>query len=647
MFYQLLVALSVLSAGLAQTIPASPYGAPKDICPPVNGGAYAVDNFPGTPFVITPFKDTFANPTEAVPTNKVCRDDGHCMVSYEFDVKDVRARPFDKAIPACQSKPATWALTYGGQIPAPTITVPSGHESLVRFNNKISTEHYVESFHPCVGTRTGRPISVHFHGSASLAPYDGWADDETCAGETKDYVYPNNRPNTGWYHDHALHVTADNAYEGMAGMYIVSSKAKHGGCGEPYNLEDMEEKIMILGDKVLDNQCQFLHDTNAHQNNLYGDINTVNGIPFPDMPIAPKWYRFRYLNAAISRPYMLRIKDANGKVISNNICKIVATDGGYRSTPASFPYDGLLMGVAERYEVVCDFSKYAGKTLYIWNENDDEQIKDVPYFCYSHLVARLTVAPTNVGTNPAFNPLAFPDASLLPQSKALTQDDFNKAMQMVNAGQYHRRMDFGRSNGQWTINGETWDTFKIAATDVGQNTWEVWQFRSGGGWFHPIHMHLVDFFVLKRDGGNGVESFELMAPKDVFYLGPSNNVFVIARFGAHKGDYMFHCHNLIHEDNDMLRAFHMVNGEEGKNAVTANKFIVNPLYNIVYGNYKYADPMLGETAAKPTSSVAALDAAFVTETLNKNLYRIFYPLPEDITLMGSAVNPWQSKVCQF
>jgi FtsP/CotA-like multicopper oxidase with cupredoxin domain len=45
-----------------------------------------------------------------------------------------------------------------------------------------------------------------------------------------------------------------------------------------------------------------------------------------------------------------------------------------------------------------------------------------------------------------------------------------------------------------------------------------------------------------------------MSPKDVFYLGPSNNVYVVARFGAHKGDYMFHCHNLIHEDNDMLRA---------------------------------------------------------------------------------------------
>jgi FtsP/CotA-like multicopper oxidase with cupredoxin domain len=57
------------------------------------------------------------------------------------------------------------------------------------------------------------------------------------AGETKDYVYPNQRASTSWYHDHALHITLDNAYHGLAGMYIMSDKIKNGGCGEPYNLE--------------------------------------------------------------------------------------------------------------------------------------------------------------------------------------------------------------------------------------------------------------------------------------------------------------------------------------------------------------------------------------------------------------------------
>jgi hypothetical protein len=59
-------------------------------------------------------------------------------------------------------------------------------------------------------------VSIHLHGSPSLAPYDGWADDVTCSGESKDYIYPNNKPSTAWYHDHAFHETADNAYSGTA-----------------------------------------------------------------------------------------------------------------------------------------------------------------------------------------------------------------------------------------------------------------------------------------------------------------------------------------------------------------------------------------------------------------------------------------------
>ncbi len=110
---------------------------------------------------------------------------------------------------------------------------------------------------------------------------------------------------------------------------------------------------------------------------------------------------------------------------------------------------------------------------------------------------------------------------------------------------------------------------------------------------------------------------------------------------------MFHCHNLIHEDNDMMRAFRLVNSTQGMTASTATQFVVNPLYNIVYGNFMYADPMLGETAAKPTSSVARLNLAFVNATLNKNMYRIFYPTPSDKTLMGNVMNPWQSNVCAF
>ena len=646
-----LLVIAFIKSVVSQAPPTSPFGLPKDIC--FQNVPFSVGGFPGSPHKITPFKDTFVNPPNAVPMNKVCREDGHCIVSYEFDVHEVQKRPFDKSTPSCRKFPGTWFLSYAGSIPGPTITMPTGHESLVRFNNKINhkTGYFKQSFSPCLENngRSGRPFSVHFHGSASLAPYDGWAEDETCNGETKDYVYPNNRPNTGWYHDHALHITADNAYLGLAGLYLISSKQKHGGCGEPWNMENIEEKSMILSDKVLDDKCQLFADTfKAHKDDLYGDINLVSGIPFPNMPLEPKWYRFRLLNAAVSRPYLLKIKDAQNKDVSANICKVIAADGGYRNTPVAFPANGLLIGVAERYEIVCDFTNLKAKTLYFWNEYDDDMMKGVPYFCHSHLIAKIQVGVRVLkpALATAFVETLTTPEPVKPINKVMTQADLDTALQMANNGQSHRQFKFGRTNGHWTINGETWDTMKIAAEDVGQNTWELWEFNTGGGWFHPVHIHLIDFFVIKRIGaGNGVREYENMSPKDVFYLGPSNTIYVVARFGAHKGDYMFHCHNLIHEDNDMMRAFRVTHSHMGPNSVSANPFVLNPLNNIIYNNWKYADPMLGETNAKQSSLMPVFNQEYLTTTLNKNLYRIFYPLSSDVALMNGADNPWQSKWC--
>ena len=231
---------------LAQTpppIPVSPFGDPTVICSKTDT-IYTVNGFPSSPYKIIPFVDQFKNPSKAVPKHKVCRADGHCMFSYDITINQLQLRPFDNAIPACKAFPSTWFLSYNGNIPGPTIRVPVGHESLVRFKNSINTVSgfFKGSFDPCISAngRTGRPISVHFHGSASLAPFDGWAEDETCFGEVKDYVYPNNRAGSGWYHDHALHITADNAYFGLAGMKISSAKIKDGGCGEPWNLENIK-----------------------------------------------------------------------------------------------------------------------------------------------------------------------------------------------------------------------------------------------------------------------------------------------------------------------------------------------------------------------------------------------------------------------
>jgi FtsP/CotA-like multicopper oxidase with cupredoxin domain len=641
---KLFLIILVNSLTFIKSFPLSPFGDLNKICPNKDT-IYDVNGFISSPYLITPFKDEFKNPITLNYKNKICRNDKHCIYSYEMDIEEIQLKVFHNIISKCKLL-STWFLSYNKQIPGPTIIIPTGHESLVRFNNKISRKYFKSEFDPCLpnNQRSGRPISVHLHGSASLAPYDGWAEDETCFGETKDYVYPNFRSGTGWYHDHALHITAHNAYYGLAGMYFISPKKAIGGCGEPWNLDNIDELHFILNDKLIDNKCQlYIDNAKVHKDNFYGDINLISGIPFPNINLDPKTYRFRLLNAAVSRPFLLQIRDSNNIEISSKICTIIATDGGYRDRPVSFPVGGLLIGVAERYEIVCDFSNYKNQELIFYNDKNEKMMKDVPYFCYSHLLGKFIISNNNIN-NDKFISTIYNNGALNIVNKVLSDEDLDLANKMISNNEYHREFVFGKSNSRWTINGESWSTMKIAAEDVGQNTWELWKFRTGGGWFHPIHIHLIDFFLIKREGDFGLQPYEDRGSKDVMYLGPSNTIWVIARFGAHKGDYMFHCHNLIHEDNDMMRAMHIV-GSNGKNNKSAEKYILNPLHNIIYNNWKYADPMLGETAAKKSNLVPIFNTNYLNETLYKNLYRIFYPLPQDITDYGSYYNPWQSKWC--
>ena len=305
----------------------------------------------------------------------------------------------------------------------------------------------------------------------------------------------------------------------------------------------------------------------------------------------------------------------------------------------------MIIGIGERYEIVCDFTTVKGQTLYLWNDEDKKVMKDVPYFCYSHLLAKLQISSSNTDSSPRFDENLRTPEPERPIERVLNASDIAVAMEMVRNEAYHREMEFERSGGQWVINGETWDSAKIAADDIGQNTWELWKFKTGGGWFHPVHIHLADFYILKRDRDGGLQEYEKMSPKDIIYLGPSQKIWVIVRFGPHKGDYMFHCHNLIHEDDDMMRAFRIVNGENGKTASTAEPFIRNRLRNIIYSNWKYTDPLLTETAPKPTARMPVLNPGYIKNMLETNVYRIFYSSSLDDTTLDGFMNPWKSTWC--
>ncbi|KAG2484028.1 hypothetical protein HYH03_017118 [Edaphochlamys debaryana] len=653
------VAPSVTVNGGLANPPISPYigeSARSEACSGNSG--VRVDGFPASPFNLKPFQKDFAMPPSATVAASLSRTDiNHTVDAYEIDIDIINVD-----LGLCGKGQLTKLLAYNGSVPGPTFRVTKGRQTLVRFNNKltaakISGTPFV-SHPPCDALgREGRPISVHLHGEASLAPYDGWAEDETCGGESKDYYYANRRPGFGWYHDHALDITSYNAYYGLAGMYVVTDSAKERGCGEPWNLDNLPDTPMIFKDIVLDSSCQLLYDREGpHKNNLYGDINTVNGVAWPVWKPEARWQRLRWLNAAATRPWKLRIVDDKGADVSGSVCKVIAGDGGIRRNPTAFPSAGLFMGVAERYEVVCDFTAYEGKTLYLWNARDDFRMKGAPFFCNSHLVMRIEPQKPAAQPNPAFSPVGPARPAL---DAVLSDSDMAAAKSMVANKQCTRTFKFGRRHGHWVINGESWHSARVAASDIGQNTWELWCLETGGGWYHPIHIHLVDFYVLARNWDESqVHEYERLTPKDTVELDPSAHVALLIRFGPHRGEYMFHCHNLVHEDFEMMRSYNIGPHASGRTASTALPMQSSPeliqTMNVLYDLYN--DPMYKPALWKPTSSLTSLKnrgAASTNDALRfpitEGLYRMFYPggaSNESPLLKDPSLNPWLSKVCQ-
>jgi FtsP/CotA-like multicopper oxidase with cupredoxin domain len=273
----------------------------------------------------------------------------------------------------------------------------------------------------------------------------------------------------------------------------------------------------------------------------------VNGTPWPVMKVERRKYRFRILNASISRSYQWQLDSGQPLVV-------IATDAGLM--PAPVPVQKMRHGVAERYEVIIDFAKYPiGKRVVLKNLSNKNNIN----FVNTDKVMAFDV----VGPPTSFAGNSIP-ASLNPDCATMTLPE--------SASVQTRRMDLFRENGEWTINGKTWadvvkSKYQLVLANPKANDVEIWELTNlSGGWNHPLHIHLVDFRILSRNGKAPLP-YE-RGPKDVVYLGENESVRVLMKFEHQVGKYMIHCHNLSHEDHDMMGQFEV--GEGGADPINAD-----------------------------------------------------------------------------
>jgi spore coat protein A, manganese oxidase len=371
--------------------------------------------------------------------------------------------------------------------------------------------------------------SVHLHGSASSPEFDGYASDITNPGQYKDYHYPNFQAGrTLWYHDHGLHHTAENVQMGLAAQYHLHDPLE-ASLPIPKGEYDVP---LIVSDAMFNADGSLLFD-NHSESGMYGDVILVNGRPWPAMKVKRRKYRFRLLNASISRSYSWSLD-------SGDPMTVIATDGGF--TPYPQPVRSFRQGMAERYEIIIDFAKYpAGRRVTMLNGSPPNNIN------YTNTNKVMAFDVVGDDFDPSDN--AIP-AALNPGNPVMALTE-SQAVQK-------RRIDLVRTNGNWTINGHTWDDvvkskFSLTEASPHNGDVELWEIRnSSGGWFHPVHIHLIDFKVLDRNGKPPMP--HELGPKDVVYVGENETVRVLARFEG-RGKYMIHCHNLVHEDHDMMSQF--------------------------------------------------------------------------------------------
>ena len=478
-----------------------------------------------------PFTAVFRRPPELVP--------------YEtgLDGGDP-ARPFSKfaltqSLGQAQFLPglSTTIAGYNGIFPGPTIRARQGTRIEMRISNRFPASGLL---HP----DEFRTVT-HLHGSASLPQYDGYANDFTAPGKVKDYRYPNwQTARTLWYHDHNHHVTAQNVYSGLAGFYTMADRFEEAQLPQgEYDVPVMLSDAAFNADGSLGYNDNFLKG-------LWGDIIMVNGVPWPTMRVKRRVYRFRFLVASISRSYRPALS-------TGDPVHIVATDAGM--VPIVQAVSSWRQGTAERYEVLIDFRKYrVGQSLHLRNLSNKNNI-DYPNTNKIMQFQVVDSAPDQ-HSNYAITVTLEDGGALNPLQGGIATMKLTPEMAVAK-----RTLKLERSKGEWRINDKTWadvekSGFSLLFGNPKPYDIEQWTItNTSGGWFHPLHIHLIDAKVIARNTNGGKPFAWETGPKDTFYAGENETITALMQFdtglGSTGGRYMVHCHNLVHEDHDMMVQF--------------------------------------------------------------------------------------------
>jgi len=419
----------------------------------------------------------------------------------------------------------------------PIIRAQTGQKVRIRLTNDIADD-----------------TIVHWHGLHVPADMDGHPRFVIPKGESYIYEFEvRNRAGTYWYHPHPHGITGPQVYAGLAGLFLVSDDEEQ-AAGLPAGEYDQP---LVIQDRTFDNNNQLIY-LSGHQmeqmTGFLGDWVLVNGQADFILPAATRAHRLRLLNGSNSRIYKLAWQD--GLPLT-----IVATDGGLLEKPVQRRY--VMLGPGERLELWADFSKYpVGSEL---------ALVSLPFDAGAMGGGRMGRGMMGSGgglpNGAGFSIFKVKvnrrekETRQLPQRlSTIVRYRYPDA---VNR-EYPRRFHLVMQHMTWTINGRTFRMQEVANDEkVRLNTLEVWEFVNEGGGMgmmgamdmpHPMHLHGMQFQVLERRGVRH-EGYVDDGWKDTVLLMPGERIRLLVRFGDYPGLFLYHCHNLEHEDMGMMRNY--------------------------------------------------------------------------------------------
>ena len=412
------------------------------------------------------------------------------------------------------------------------------------------------------------PTIIHWHGLLIPEEMDGHPRDAIAPGASYEYDFQViNRAGMYWFHPHPHQLTAPQVYYGLAGLFIVSDD-EEAALGLPAGEYDLP---LVIQDRTFDSQNQMVYLANGMMDSMIGflgDTILVNGAPNASMDVKASAYRLRLLNGSNSRIYKLAWQDGTSLTV-------IATDGGLLEAPVTRDYITLAPG--ERVEVWADFSGRTGSEM---------RLVSLPFSGFDSgsggMMGGGMMGGSSLPNGAPFDILSLKvgekGADVIPLPARLSTIERHDVKDAVNQNN-PRSFTLAMQGMVHTINNRLFEMDAVARDEIVRlGDLEVWEFANlegGGGDMgmgmgmmnmempHPMHIHGVQFQVLGRQISQGNESVyqDLSGGlvddgwKDTVLVMPGEKVQVLVRFENYAGTFLYHCHNLEHEDAGMMRNY--------------------------------------------------------------------------------------------